>query len=93
MRLDTTGRKDDNGKRRVDLLPFAALEQVADILAFGAAKYGENNWRGVKRARYLAAALRHLFTYAQGEETDPESSLPHLAHAACSILFMLELKE
>lgn len=85
------GRKDDGGKLRVDLLPFAALEEVSRVLMHGAAKYGENNWRGVSRARYFAATLRHLFAYAKGEETDPESSLPHLAHAACSLLFMLEL--
>lgn len=86
------GRKDDEGKARLDLLPFAALEEVGRVLAYGARKYGEDSWRQVRPARrYLGAALRHLSAWARGEEVDIESGLPHLAHAACSVLFLIEL--
>jgi hypothetical protein len=37
-----------------------------------------------------AAALRHLIRWWRGEKIDPDSGLPHLAHAACSIFFLLE---
>lgn len=86
--------KDDAGKVRLDLLPFLALEDVARVLAFGAAKYSEQGWREVPdgKARYLAAALRHLSAHMRGERTDPESMQPHLAHAACSLLMALELE-
>ena len=84
------GRKDDQSKCRVDLLPVRALLAVANVMTFGAAKYGANNWQGVTpKRRYYGAALRHLFARALGEKTDPESGLPHLAHAGCCILFML----
>ena len=85
--------KDDAGKVRLDLLPFLALEDVARVLEHGAAKYSEQGWREVPdgRARYLAATLRHLSAHMRGEVKDPESGLPHLAHAACSLLFALEL--
>jgi hypothetical protein len=84
------GRKDDGGKIRVDLLPIGALQEVARVLTFGANKYGANNWQNVEpRSRYYGAALRHLFARGRGETHDSESGLPHLAHAACCILFLL----
>ena len=85
--------KGDAGKVRLDLLPFAALEDVARVLEYGAKKYQPQGWRHVAGGhdRYVAAALRHLHAHAGGETLDEESGLPHLAHAACSILFALEL--
>lgn len=87
--------KDDAGKVRLDLLPFAALEDVARVLEHGAEKYAPHAWRHVEggHERYVRAALRHLHAHAGGEMFDPESGLPHLAHAACSILFALELPQ
>lgn len=56
----------------------------------GAEKYGERNWeRGIAWSRVFAAALRHLWAWWRGENADPETGLPHLAHAACNLLFLL----
>lgn len=88
-----SGIKHDAGKPRVDLLPVGALLEVAKVLSFGAAKYGVATWQGVRpRRRYYAAALRHLFARARGERRDPKSGLPHLAHAACDVLFLLSFE-
>ena len=94
-----SGRKDDTGKVRWDLLPLRGIEETARVSGYGASKYGEDNWRGLPgyRRRYIAAAYRHLCAHCtQGGLTgglplDPESGLPHLAHAAISLLFVLEL--
>ncbi len=84
------GRKYDTSKPRMDLLPFDALEKVAAVLAFGAAKYGDNNWRLVEPvSRYEAAMLRHYAAHQRGEEIDPESGQSHLAHMATNALFIL----
>lgn len=85
------GEKHDGGKPRMDLVPLEALEEVARVLDFGARKYAPDNWRHVRpfRSRYLAAALRHLAAYQGGQELDPETELPHLAHATCCLLFLL----
>ena len=85
-------KKADGGKNRLDLLPFAALEEVGKVLTFGAGKYAPHNWRKCdSQSRYLAAGLRHLFAWGRGEDTDPETGLSHVAHAACCCLFLLGL--
>jgi hypothetical protein len=33
----------------------------------------------------LACLQRHLAAWQRGEECDPESGLPHLAHAMCNL--------
>lgn len=88
----TTGaRKFDQSKPRVELLPARVLEDVAMVLSFGAEKYDDHNWRkGFVWSRMYGAALRHLFAWADSEDLDPESGLPHLAHALCCIMFLQE---
>ena len=84
--------KHDAEKLPLDLLPVDVLEQVAKVLAHGAKKYSPDNWvKCPSLRRYYAAALRHLFAWAKGEDLDPESGLPHLAHASCCLLFLLGL--
>jgi hypothetical protein len=83
--------KKDSGKAPLDLLPFRAILSVSLVQQFGAEKYERHGWRrGMEWCRMLAAALRHLFAWALGEDRDPESGLPHLAHAACCVLYLLE---
>lgn len=91
----SAGKKYDSGKLRYDLVPFQALDDVVQVLTFGAEKYGPNNWQQLDQAhdRYFAAALRHLSKHQQGEVVDPESGLSHLAHAACCVLFLLHGEE
>lgn len=85
------GTKHDSEKIRMDLLPFEALEAVAEVLTFGARKYTDNSWQTVENAerRYLAALLRHLAARERGEKLDPESGLTHAAHMATNALFIL----
>lgn len=90
------GVKADDGKPRPSLLFVSmpdAVRSVIDVLEHGARKYAPDNWRKVAdgEARYLDAAFRHLLAHAAGEELDPESGLPHIAHAICSLLFVLQL--
>jgi hypothetical protein len=78
-------------KPRLDLVPYAAVESIAEVLTFGAKKYSDNNWcRGARWGRYYAALLRHLFAWWRGEEKDSETGLSHLAHAGCCLFFLME---
>ena len=85
------GIKHDGEKIRMDLLPFEALEAVAEVLTYGARKYSDNGWQTVegKERRYLAALLRHLAARERGEARDRESGLLHAAHMAANALFIL----
>ena len=85
------GTKYDGEKIRMDLLPFEALEEVAKVLTYGAAKYADNNWQKIDNAerRYVAALLRHLSAHMRGETRDTGSGLLHVAHMATNALFVL----
>ena len=92
--LNTTaeGMKFDNGKPDYSLLPFAAIDEVVKVLTYGAAKYDRFNWEKVEAVRYQAATMRHFSTHMQGEKIDPESGISHLAHAICSLLYLLDFE-
>lgn len=87
------GRKDDAEKPRWDLVPWGAMSEVVKVLTCGAKKYAPEGWKTVPdwRRRYFAATCRHLISWTLGEKTDPETGLHHLAHAACCVLFCIEL--
>lgn len=87
------GQKLDTGKVKYSLVPPLAHEAHAKVVTFGAFKYAPDNWRYVPDAelRYLNAAFRHIHSHNRGHIIDPESGLPHLAHAIASLSFTLEL--
>lgn len=92
----TEGRKDDAGKPRPTLVMRTmanALQQVLAVAEYGARKYSPDNWLQVPDAaqRYTDAMLRHQQAHLRGEALDPESGLPHMAHAAWCALAVLEL--
>jgi len=86
-----TGVKHDAQKPRFSLVPDSALDEVIDVLEFGAQKYAPDNWKKVPdlRTRYFNASIRHIRAWHAGEKLDPESGKHHLAHAVCCLLFLL----
>ena len=86
--------KFDGGKPRMDLLDPYAIEELAKVLSFGAHKYAAWNWTlGLEYSRLSGAALRHIMAFQRGEDKDPESGLPHLAHALCCLMFLLSMTQ
>lgn len=83
-----SGRKDDSGKLRYDLLPPDWLDGLAQVITHGAEKYGDNNWQQVPHGedRYYAAAMRHINSLRSGNVTDTDSGIHHAYHAAIDIL-------
>lgn len=85
---DSTNPKDRIGltKPRVDLVPPAAIIEMARALANGADKYGAYNWRekDVRLTVYIAAAIRHLLQLLDGEDAASDSDVLHVGHVmAC----------
>lgn len=88
--LDKGGVKYDLGKDRWDLLSWSAIRELVKVLTFGAKKYRDHNWAtGINYSRCVAAVLRHITSWAEGESRDPETGLNHLAHAMCCLMFLL----
>lgn len=90
------GRKDDDGKPDLlpllsPLLPARAVAQIVTVLEHGAARYGADNWRNVEPARYRRALVRHVAAGLVGG-VDADTGQSHWAHAACCLLFLLELE-
>lgn len=84
------GSKFDAGKARLDLLAPEFLTGTAEILDFGARKYGERNWEaGMSWSRPFAALMRHMWAWWAGEEKDAETGKSHLWHAACCLMFLI----
>jgi len=75
----------------MDLLPFDQVGQIVNVLTYGARKYSGVGWKQTPdgKNRYFAALMRHLVAWRSGEARDPESGLPHLAHAGACLLFMM----
>lgn len=90
----TEGLKFDQGKARYDLLPPEFLDATAQVLTFGANKYGERNWEnGMKWGRPFAALMRHMWAWWKGEKADPETGMSHLWHACACLAFLIAFEE
>jgi len=80
----------------IHLWPDTATIMGSLALLDGALKYGRANWReaGVQASTYHDACRRHLASWFEGQDDDPDSGLPHLAHclACIAILFDSQAK-
>lgn len=77
------------------LVPPVAIIREAEVFKLGARKYGAYNWResAVVRSIYIAAAMRHLYAMADGQDIDPESGQPHSAHVRACMAILLDAAE
>jgi len=86
--------KESKGKRKWELLPFDALEEVVKAFEFGVNKYGEPyTYRpGITYSKIAGAAFRHLIDwYWKREELATDSGIHHLAHLAANALMLLSM--
>lgn len=93
MKANEPGAKLDQGKPRIGLMLESfplALIAVSEVCTYGANKYSRGGWQHVPDGidRYTDAMLRHML---DTRFNDPESGLPHAAHAAWNALARLEL--
>ncbi len=81
-----------SGKVPMHLWPKTATVLGAMGLLDGALKYGRSNWRavGIRASIYYDAIDRHMSAWFEGEDIDPDSGLPHLAHALASLAIIVD---
>lgn len=83
------GKKNDQGKPKLSIIPTDALWGMARALTYGASKYSLHNFRnGIHYTRLADAAMRHLTVWMEGEELDSESGNSHLDHALASLAML-----
>jgi hypothetical protein len=67
-----------------------ALWKLAEVGGYGATKYERYNYlRGFPWSWSFDALCRHLLAFWGGQDEDPESGLPHMAHVAWHALALL----
>jgi len=101
MQEEGDGLKPTNPKDIIggDKIPFHLWPETATIMGAlglldGALKYGRANWRvaGVRTSIYYDALRRHMNKIFEGEELDPDSGLPHYAHALACLAILVDAK-
>lgn len=81
-----SGARFNGSKPDYSLIPLVTMEDEARVWMYGKNKYAAWNWaKGMPWSVPLACLLRHMAAWQRGEECDPESGLPHLAHAMCNL--------
>ena len=77
--------KYDTDKAPLALIPPQVINQIAEVLGFGAEKYGMNNWRDDGHEYRVVSYIFFYSTASENafwdcEDLDPESGKTHLAH-------------
>lgn len=90
--LKATNPKDAIGIRKAPMstVPAAVLAEVGVAMLEGACKYGRSNFRiaGVRASVYYDATMRHLMSWWEGEDTDPDSGMSHVTKAITSLVVL-----
>lgn len=84
--------KDIVGVRKAPMSTVSGpvLAEIGVGMLEGAAKYGRHNYRivGVRSSVYYDATMRHLLSWWEGEDIDPESGMSHVAKAITSLVVL-----
>ena len=89
------GKKFDQEKADLSLLPYEAKQGIARAFMDGEKKYGRYNYKEdpLDWSRLLAAADRHISAFNNGEDCASDSKLNHLWHAGANIMMLIEYYE
>ena len=88
-----SAEKKNEGKLEWSLIDMPSFEELVRVLEFGKQKYSRDNWKkGRPWLEIYDATLRHLVSWREGEDIDPESGLSHLAHAQANLMFLIYFK-
>ena len=80
-----------NAAPGVQYLRADFIVEMARVLAYGADKYGSDNWKRAPESEardiYLNALIRHVLAYAKGDQRSKEGQY-HLAQIAVNAMFL-----
>lgn len=64
----------------------SAIEAMAQVLYYGAGKYGVDNWRLIPSIDHINHAMNHLFKHLAGDRNED-----HLVHAFTRLMFAVAM--
>lgn len=78
------------GKVPFSTVPAQVIALAGLALLEGARKYGRHNYRaiGVRASVYYDATMRHLTSWWEGQDIDPDSDLSHVDKAISSLIVL-----
>lgn len=86
--------KNSKNKTRWNIVPFEIIEQIAEILTYGAERYGDNTWKNVDKKLWYDAMMRHVAEYSKGKKyNDKDWNHHHLMHAICNAMFIVYIEQ
>lgn len=89
-----TGGEKGRKPEAYSLVPIKPLASVARVYEYGSRKYAPHNWlKGYPWSWATDALFRHIEAWRGGERLDPETGLPHLAHAVFHLFSLMEFEE
>jgi hypothetical protein len=84
--------KDALGVKKIpqSVVSQAVMREVGLGMLEGSLKYGRHNYRVSKvlGSVYYDAARRHIDSWWEGEDLDPDSGLSHITKAICSLVVL-----
>lgn len=77
-------------KAPMSTVPAAVMAEVGVAMMEGALKYGRHNYRvaGVRASVYYDATMRHLMSWWEVEDLDPDSQMSHITKAITSLVVL-----
>ena len=89
MSEDKFIKADSTKEFRPELVTIEFRRGMAKILAQGAVKYSDDNWKEcTDPRRYIGALMRHMEDFEMGNKIDAESGQHTLLHAACCLMML-----
>ena len=81
------GGKQSKSAYRMDLIPPSVLFSLGEVLAYGATRYEENNWKKISAKDHLNHVMVHLAGWLAGDTSDD-----HAGHALCRMAMFYEMQ-
>lgn len=90
MNKSKTGSlRENSGKPEVTQLDPRFIRDLAALMTKCASKYKKFNWAlGQEYLTPCDSLYRHLLSFTEGEDIDPESGFPHVLHIAANSMII-----